>query len=155
MLSTDLRERRLRKLAALEVCERLLRDEVQVRPRLLEGDTRLEASQPEQPVGVRSVQSRLALDLRLHRQRNPDVRRTPNHLARERPWPDADDGQGLAVQPDRSPGDVRSTSEAPVPEPIADDHDRTSAGRAILIIAEGATDDGGNTEHVEVVGRDQ
>src|SRR5262249_5747042 len=132
MLSPDLRERRVGELAALEVDERLVRDEVQVHARLLERDGRLEASETEQPVGIRPVQSRLPLDVRLHRQWDPDVRRTSDHLARERLWPDADDGQGLVIQPERSTDDVRSASEVAFPETVADDRNGTGAGRAVF-----------------------
>ncbi len=64
---------------------------------------------------------------------------------------DADDREGRAIERHRLADDVRRAAEAPLPETIADDHDRAvlAASAHVVRLGEGAAENRRHAQHLE------
>src|SRR5262249_33717220 len=90
-----------------------------------------------------------------HRQRKVEVRLREDEHPREGLRGDADDREGRAVDADDTSDHRGITPEFPLPEPRRENHKGVPAGRAVLVVAEGAADRRLDAENAEVVSRDQ
>ena len=94
-------------------------------------------------------------DLRLHHDRHPHIERNPDHRSLECRRHDPDDRQGVTVDRDRPAHDRRIAGVTTMPQAVADHHDGTAIGHAVVVGTEGASERRRNTDDGEVVARYQ
>ena len=145
----------------LEPCH----DQIEVRPRLFEGDAGFQAPFHEQPSVAASIQAsrsrgRLGhvvhahrLDLHRRRNGNPQIRREDRRHAAEPSRRDADDRVLIAAELQRAADDRRAGAELASPVLIRN-HRHPGRRRRIVLGHERAADRSADAEHAEVVAGD-
>src|SRR5262249_52861082 len=123
---------------------------------LLPADARLEASEDLQPLGAALVEVVPARRHELlHRDGDQDLRPRAEIDAVESGLRDADDGHRIVIEADGLADELRVAAEAALPVVVGQDGDGIAARNARVVGAEEAPGGGGDTEHVEIISRDE
>ncbi len=126
-------------------------DDVRFRASFVERHSFTQTSHRSQPSGSKVLEHRAPgrKDLGLHHQGNVEVDRIADFDAMKPALRDADDGHGLPVHEDGASDRLGIARESPLPECVAQDHDRMAARPDVVLPGEDPAHGGSHSESLE------